>query len=309
MLGLRIARLQEFRLFLLPATKNIGQLCKSLQPVINEIGPLFAIVLILLLVTPKIHIMDKSLNKSRREFLVNAGKAGLAAGLSATILPAVASPFQTTSSFIMGDDIPYTQQPLPYSYGTLEPVIDAMTMEIHYSKHASSYAKNLADAVKDEGVNTSNTKLSALLQKVSSYSAKMRNNAGGHYNHEFFWKSMKAPAEGNMPSGDLAKAISRDFGSFDAFRTQFTDKAKNRFGSGWAWLVMTKEEKLVVTSTPNQDNPLMDISEVKGSPLLGLDVWEHAYYLKYQNRRPDYIEAWWKVVDWSVISKRFNKAD
>lgn len=241
---------------------------------------------------------------------MNAGKAGLAAGLSATILPAVASPF-TGSAGVTGDieDIPYTQQPLPYAYSALEPAIDAMTMEIHYSKHAAGYAKNLGDAVKDENVNTSSKKLYSVLKGISGYSTKMRNNAGGHYNHEFFWRSMKAPAEGNMPSGDLAKAITRDFGSFDAFKTQFADAARTRFGSGWAWLVMKSDEKLAIGSTPNQDNPLMDVSDFKGIPLLGLDVWEHAYYLKYQNRRPDYIDAWWKVIDWSVIGKRFNKAD
>ena len=171
--------------------------------------------------------MNNSINTGRRAFLVNAGKAGLAAGLSATILPAIASPFEHKHSFAgNGEDIPYTQQPLPYSYNALEPAIDAMTMEIHYSKHASGYAKNLGDAVKAEGVNTSNTKLTSLLKDISKYSVKMRNNAGGHYNHEFFWKSMKAPSDGNTPAGDLSKAITRDFGSFDAFKTQFAVAAK-----------------------------------------------------------------------------------
>lgn len=254
--------------------------------------------------------MDKSHNKSRRQFLVNAGKAGLAAGLSATVLPSIASPFQRKSSFLFtGDEIPYTQQALPYAYNALEPVIDAMTMEIHYSKHAATYAKNLADAVKDEEVNTNKTKLTEVLQNISAYSLKMRNNAGGHYNHEFFWKSMKAPSEGNMPDGNLLKAITRDFGSFDAFKTQYTDKAKGLFGSGWTWMVMARDKKLVIGTTANQDNPMMEVTNLKGTPLLGLDVWEHAYYLKYQNRRPEYIDAWWKVIDWSVIGKRFNKAD
>jgi len=134
----------------------------------------------------------------------------------------------------------------------------------------------------------------------------MRNNAGGHYNHELFWKSMRAPMEGAKPAGKLQAAIEKDFNSFDAFKTQFTDAGKNRFGSGWAWLVATADKKLVVTSTPNQDNPLMDISDVKGIPVLGLDVWEHAYYLKYQNRRPDYINAWWNVVNWDYIQARFE---
>jgi superoxide dismutase, Fe-Mn family len=145
-----------------------------------------------------------------------------------------------------------------------------------------------------------------LLNKVSKYSVKMRNNAGGHYNHEFFWKSMKNSPETDGPASEMFSAITRDFGSFDAFKTQFSDAGKNRFGSGWAWLVLTNDKKLVVSSTPNQDNPLMDVAEVKGTPLLGLDVWEHAYYLKYQNRRPDYINAWWNLVDWDIVQKRFK---
>ena len=252
--------------------------------------------------------MKKEYNSQRRQFLVNAGKAGLAAGLTASVLPSWATESDSTEFRINAEDIPYTQQPLLYKYNALEPSIDAMTMEIHYSKHAAAYAKNLADAVAAESVDTSKMPLTALLGKISKYSAKMRNNGGGHYNHEFFWKSMKAPADGNMPQGSLLSAITKDFGSLDAFKTQFTDAGKNRFGSGWAWLVMTQDRKLVVGSTPNQDNPLMDTSDLKGIPLLGLDVWEHAYYLKYQNRRPDYINAWWNVVDWQKIQQRFDKA-
>jgi Fe-Mn family superoxide dismutase len=157
-------------------------------------------------------------------------------------------------------------------------------------------------------VDVTKEKLTSLLGKISKYSPKMRNNGGGHYNHEFFWKSMRALSVGNAPDGSLQSSIIKDFGSVDAFKTQFADAGKNRFGSGWAWLVKTADKKLVVYSTPNQDNPLMDISEVKGTPLLGLDVWEHAYYLKYQNRRPDYINAWWNVVDWNVVQKRFDSA-
>ncbi len=134
----------------------------------------------------------------------------------------------------------------------------------------------------------------------------MRNNAGGHYNHEFFWKSMRKQASAAEPLGDLMKQIQKDFRAWDTFKTQFTDAGKNRFGSGWAWLLLNADKKLVVASTPNQDNPLMGVSETKGTPLLGLDVWEHAYYLKYQNRRPDYITAWWNIVDWEVIQKRFD---
>ncbi|MFN8290450.1 MAG: superoxide dismutase [Chitinophagaceae bacterium] len=244
-------------------------------------------------------------NNGRREFLKKAGVAGV----TALVLPswACAETKQLAGGYT-AEEIPYEQRPLPYAYAALEPAIDAMTMEIHYSKHAAAYAKNLADAVKAEAVDPAKEKLSALLGKISKYSPKMRNNGGGHYNHEFFWKSMKASSGSNMPADALASALVKDFGSFDAFKTQFTDAGKNRFGSGWAWLVKTADNKLVVGSTPNQDNPLMDISELKGTPLLGLDVWEHAYYLKYQNRRPDYIAAWWSLVDWSVVQQRFTAA-
>jgi len=247
--------------------------------------------------------------KNRRDFLKATGKAGLAAGLSATILPALAA-VGNNEQIINGgaEDVLFTQRPLPYAFAALEPVIDAMTMEIHYMKHAAAYANNLADAVKAEGVDTEKEQLRWLLGKISKYSAKMRNNGGGHYNHEFFWRSMQAPAEDNSPQSAITKFIIRDFGSFEAFKTQFTDAGKNRFGSGWAWLVKSADGKLVVGSTPNQDNPLMDISDLKGIPLLGLDVWEHAYYLKYQNRRPDYINAWWKTVNWKIVQQRYDMA-
>lgn len=247
--------------------------------------------------------------KNRRDFLKVTGKAGLAAGLSATILPVLAS-VSNNEKIVNGgaEDVLFTQRPLPYAFATLEPVIDAMTMEIHYMKHAAAYANNLADAVKAEGVDTEKEQLRWLLGKISKYSVKMRNNGGGHYNHEFFWKSMQAPVEDNSPQSAITKFIIRDFGSIDAFKTQFTDAGKNRFGSGWAWLVKSADGKLIVGSTPNQDNPLMDISDLKGIPLLGLDVWEHAYYLKYQNRRPDYINAWWKTVNWKIVQQRYDMA-
>jgi Fe-Mn family superoxide dismutase len=199
----------------------------------------------------------------------------------------------------------FTQQPLPYDYKALEPVIDAMTMEIHYSKHASAYAKNLVDACTAEKVDMNNNTVENILRNISKYSSKMRNNGGGHYNHEFFWQCMKGGVAG-VPQGSLAAAINQSFGSHEAFKTQFADAAKTRFGSGWAWLIVTNDKKLVVTSTPNQDNPLMDFAEVKGTPLLGLDVWEHAYYLKYQNKRPDYINNWWNVVNWDFVQKRYE---
>lgn len=240
-------------------------------------------------------------NTGRREFLKTTGKAGVAAGIGLSVLPSLvnASPVTAGNTF--------TQQPLPYSYTALEPVIDAMTMEIHYSKHASAYAKNLAEACAAENVNTSSVKLEDVLSHISKYSAKMRNNGGGHYNHELFWQFMK-PGPATKPEGALAKAIDESFGSMEAFTTQFSNAGVTRFGSGWAWLVLNNDKKLVIGSTPNQDNPLMDISELKGMPLLGIDVWEHAYYLKYQNKRPDYIKNWMTIVNWDFVAKRFQMA-
>ncbi len=237
--------------------------------------------------------------QNRRAFLANTGKAALATGLSLTILPTMAN------AFVGFAPNPFLQNTLPYAYNALEPIIDAMTMEIHFTKHAASYAKNLGDACIAEKVDINNSKVEDLLHNISKYSPKMRNNCGGHYNHELFWQCM-APASGAKPEGKLAAAIDQSFGSFDAFKTQFTDAGKNRFGSGWAWLVINADKKLVIGSTPNQDNPLMDTSDLKGSPILGLDVWEHAYYLKYQNKRPDYINAWWNVVNWRFVEKRFE---
>ncbi|RYY99778.1 MAG: superoxide dismutase [Chitinophagaceae bacterium] len=192
----------------------------------------------------------------------------------------------------------FTQAPLPYSYGALETAIDARTMEIHYSKHAAGYATNLNDAAKAEGADTTKP-VEELLARISKYSAKMRNNAGGHFNHELFWKLMSP--NGGQPSGALATAINSSFGSMEAFKKQFGDAGTGRFGSGWAWLYMDGDKKLRIGSTPNQDNPLMDVSEIKGYPLLALDVWEHAYYLRYQNKRADYIANWWKVVNWDYV--------
>ncbi|HEX8278609.1 MAG TPA: superoxide dismutase, partial [Segetibacter sp.] len=236
---------------------------------------------------------DKAL--SRRHFIEQTGKAGVAAGLSTTILPALLSCNATKISATKMAATPYTQQPLPYTYKALEPSVDALTMEIHYTKHAATYAKNLAEATAAEGVNTNTTSLESVLGNISKYSAKMRNNGGGHYNHELFWKVM-GPKNDAKPAQSLMAAIQKAFGSYEAFTTQFSDAGKNRFGSGWAWLVLSNDKQLLIGSTPNQDNPLMNVSDLKGFPLLGLDVWEHAYYLKYQNKRPDYITNWWNVV-------------
>jgi len=242
---------------------------------------------------------------SRRRFLDQSAKTTVAlsiAGIAGADVMAGCSTAKVLSSapLVTGFD----QTPLPYAYPALEPVIDALTMEIHYSKHASAYAKNAKDAALAEKVDT-NKPIEEVLASVSKYSMKMRNNAGGHYNHELFWKCMKANG-GVLAPGKLKEAITQSFGSMEAFQTQFGDAGKNRFGSGWAWLYATKDKQLKVGSTPNQDNPLMDISDIKGTPLLGLDVWEHAYYLKYQNRRADYVTAWWKAVNWDFVSMRFE---
>jgi Fe-Mn family superoxide dismutase len=191
---------------------------------------------------------------------------------------------------------------LKYDYNALEPYIDARTMEIHHSKHHGGYTSKLNDAV--SGSNLEGLDIEAILKNVSGQSAAVRNNGGGFYNHNLFWEVM-SPNGGGTPDGALLDAINSAFGSFDAFREKFSTAAATRFGSGWAWLVKTNNG-LVVSSTPNQDNPLMDLAEVKGTPILGLDVWEHAYYLKYQNRRPEYIEAFWNIINWTEVSKRFG---
>jgi superoxide dismutase, Fe-Mn family len=244
---------------------------------------------------------------SRRAFIHTAGKAGMAAGISGTVLTSLANSNKEPFHFNPPDPVPYTQRPLPYAYTALEPAIDAQTMEIHYTKHAATYAKNLAEAVAAEKVDTTKITLEELLGSISKYSTKMRNNAGGHYNHSIFWEMMNSPGKVVAPSSDLMTAIQRDFGSVEGLKTKFNDAAKSRFGSGWAWVILKSDNKLDVVSTPNQDNTLMDDSNVKGQPLFGIDVWEHAYYLKYQNKRPDYITAWWSIVNWDYINNRFSK--
>ena len=193
---------------------------------------------------------------------------------------------------------------LPYAHDALEPYIDKMTMEIHHSKHHNGYVTKLNGAV--EGTDLAGKSLEELLKNVSKHPVAVRNNGGGHYNHSLFWTVMKKGG-GGQAEGDLSKAINDAFGSFDKFKEQFSNAAATRFGSGWAWLVL-QNGKLAIGSTPNQDNPVMDVSELKGTPILGLDVWEHAYYLKYQNKRPEYIENWWNVVNWEEVGKRFKQA-
>ncbi len=191
---------------------------------------------------------------------------------------------------------------LGFSYDALEPYIDARTMEVHHTKHHAGYTNNLNNAI--AGTDLENKNIEEILAKVNNYPAAVRNNGGGYYNHNLFWDFI-TPGGATEPSGDLKEAIVRDFGSVEAFKDQFSKAAASRFGSGWAWLVKVGK-KLVVSSTPNQDNPLMPVAETQGTPVLALDVWEHAYYLNYQNRRPDYINAFWNVVNWDVVAKYFH---
>lgn len=193
---------------------------------------------------------------------------------------------------------------LPYAYDALEPHIDARTMEIHHSKHHNGYTTKLNNAI--EGSDLADKGIEELLKDAGKHGTAVRNNGGGFWNHSLFWKIM-SPSGGGQPSGELAEAINSAFGGFDDFKEKFSTAAKGRFGSGWAWLIVNGG-KLQVTDTPNQDNPLMDVADTNGRPILGLDVWEHAYYLKYQNRRPDYISAWWNVVNWEEVAKRYTDA-
>lgn len=195
--------------------------------------------------------------------------------------------------------------PLPYAFNALEPSIDALTMEIHHDKHHAAYVAKLNDAVKD--TNLENMSLDKLMSVIGKNSPAVRNNGGGHYNHSLFWTIM-SPGGGGEPKGDLAKAINGKFGSFINFKNEFSNAAATRFGSGWAWLCVDQKKQLCVCSTPNQDNPKMDVADNPGTPILGLDVWEHAYYLKYQNRRPDYISAFWNVINWEEVSRRYSEA-
>jgi Fe-Mn family superoxide dismutase len=206
---------------------------------------------------------------------------------------------------IMETTTKFQFQPLPYAYDALEPFIDKLTVEIHYSKHHRAYYDNFINAIK--GTEMESMDIKDIFKNISKYPIAVRNNSGGYFNHTFYWESMKAQG-GGTPTGKLSVAIDKAFGSFDEFKKQFSDAGKTRFGSGWAWLCLDGNGDLFICSTPNQDNPLMDIAEKKGTPLLTMDVWEHAYYLKYQNRRADYIEAFWNVLNWDAVSKRYEEA-
>jgi Fe-Mn family superoxide dismutase len=200
--------------------------------------------------------------------------------------------------------MPFTLPALPYATNALEPFFDTATMEIHHGKHHNAYVTNLNAAI--AGTPNENKTLEELVANAGAIGGPVRNNGGGHWNHTFFWEQL-AVNEGGKPSGDLAAAIDAKWGSFDAFKDEFKKAGIGRFGSGWAWLIV-KDGGLAISSTPNQDNPLMDVAEVKGAPILGLDVWEHAYYLKYQNKRPDFIDAFWNVVNWDKVAERYAAA-
>lgn len=234
---------------------------------------------------------------ARRNFITSSIKAGVAVGLASTM---PASGFARETEIQTG----FSQTPLPYAFNALEPYIDALTMEIHYTKHAAAYVKGLNEAATLE-FKGANISLQEAFGKISSYSAKLRNNGGGHFNHEMFWQSMQ-PSGGKLPEGELKTAISAAFGSADNFKTKLSEAAMTRFGSGWAWLYLDEKKSLQIGSTPNQDNPLMDVSPIKGTPLLGLDVWEHAYYLKYQNKRAEYVSNWFNLINWEVVENRWR---
>ncbi len=199
----------------------------------------------------------------------------------------------------------FTLPDLPYAFSALEPHVDARTMEIHHGKHHAAYVNNLNAAI--QGTEHEGKSITELLAIISTLPPAVRNNGGGHWNHSMFWEIM-APNAGGAPDGDLASKINKNFGDFEEMKKQFAQAAATRFGSGWAWLCVDADDSLFITSSPNQDNPLMDIAEKKGMPILGLDVWEHAYYLHYQNRRPDYVSAWWNVVNWEEVGRRYRSA-
>ena len=248
-------------------------------------------------------------NNSRRDF-IKKGAFLAASGIVGTSMVNAATTSRTEKR--KNEVTKFTLPPLPYTYDALEPHIDKLTMEIHYSKHHQAYVNNLNKAL-EEMVEIDDHYLEELCKNASNVSMAIRNNAGGHYNHSLFWTLMKKPVLGKenenpIPAGLLAEAIKNSFETFEDFKTKFSETAMKRFGSGWAWLVVNKDKKLEIGSTPNQDNPLMDLSEIKGVPILALDVWEHAYYLKNQNKRADYVASWWNVVNWDEALKRYTAA-
>ena len=245
--------------------------------------------------------MSKS---SRRKFLQQA--ALITAGSMAASISSAENIFMKGSE-VKNPAQDFTLPPLPYAYDALEPHIDKMTMEIHHTKHHQAYVNNLNKALMELGKKDSHGSLEEICKTASTFNTAVSNNAGGHFNHSMFWKLMK-PTGGGNPSGTLGDAINSSFTSFDNFKTAFSDRAKSVFGSGWTWLLFDVKKKLFIGTTRNQENPLMDITELEGVPILAIDVWEHAYYLKYQNKRADYISAWWNVVNWEEASRLFSLA-
>ena len=247
------------------------------------------------------------MNTSRRKFIENSLKATVVATVSSPIIAKATTAFNTNPPDKHVDTdivaaLQFSQVALPYAYNALEPNIDATTMDIHYNKHHTAYIKNVNDAIAADKIKYATEK--EFFANASKLSAKAKNNGGGAWNHNFFWQVM-GPGGSGAPSGKIADAINGAFGSFDKFKEQFTQAAMGRFGSGWAWLV-SDGGKLKIGSTANQDNPLMDSSDFKGTPIVGLDVWEHAYYLKYQNKRNEYVANWWNVVNWNEAAKRLG---
>jgi Fe-Mn family superoxide dismutase len=243
----------------------------------------------------------KDNDQSRRDFFKKAsalGVAGLGLSAMASGLDKVAAWGEDNNGLDATKKETFILPALAYAFDALEPHIDKMTMEIHHDKHHQAYVNNLNKACEEGHIDGS---LEDLVKNASKYPSAVRNNAGGHWNHSFFWENM-APGKGGVPPGKVAEALNATFGDFETFKKQLNEAAMKRFGSGWAWLVKTPEGKLTIGSTPNQDNPLMDLAELKGKPLLGVDVWEHAYYLKYQNKRADYLTAWWNVVNWDAVA-------
>ena len=243
--------------------------------------------------------------ENRRDFLKKSSLLALA-GVSIGSIAASckASPTKNTEELGNVEGGNYKLPPLPYAFNALEPYIDARTMEIHHDKHHAGYTKKFNAAI-GESIYPVPENMNSLLSQVSRLGEGVRNNGGGYYNHDMYWKIMKPG--GSEPSGEVAEAIASTFGDMETFKTQFNAAANSRFGSGWAWLYYYNG-KLSIGSTPNQDNPLMDVAEIRGYPVMGIDVWEHAYYLNYQNKRGDYVEAWWNVLNWEEIAKRYKDA-
>ncbi len=246
----------------------------------------------------------------KREFIKTSMVLGAGALLTSPIISSCANSSGKEKGAFIASLVPsvtegFLQKELPYAYDALEPYIDTQTMELHFGKHHAGYTSKFNAALAGEGITTTN--INEIFANVSQYGAGIRNNGGGYYNHSLFWNFM-APDGGGQPEGELLKAIEKTFGSFDTFKELFSGAAASQFGSGWAWLILDGNGELQVTSTPNQDNPLMDIAAVKGAPLLNIDVWEHAYYLKYQNKRTDYIANFWNIVNWKTVEKLYSEA-